>query len=85
MEHYTDFSHDSIRSSCSIHPPLERSKFLPIKNSRPGDLRHPEVFAYRCFLPDLAEFTSSCRTGPGLLKRFTHYRLPLTTFSLKGS
>jgi len=31
-------------------------------------LRHPEVPAYRCFLPDLAGFTSSCRAGPNLLR-----------------
>jgi len=28
-------------------------------------LRHTELTAYRCFLPDLAGFTGFCRTGPG--------------------
>jgi hypothetical protein len=27
-------------------------------------LRHTELTAYRCFLPDLAGFTGFCRTGP---------------------
>ena len=27
-------------------------------------LRHPELTAYRCFLPDLAGFTGFCCTGP---------------------
>jgi len=34
-------------------------------------LRHPGVTAYRCFLPDLAGFTGSCRAGPNLLHRLT--------------
>src|SRR5512146_3501921 len=31
-------------------------------------LRHTELSAYRCFLPDLAGFTGFCCTGPGPLK-----------------
>jgi hypothetical protein len=30
-------------------------------------LRHTELTAYRCFLPDLAGFTGFCRTGPSPL------------------
>jgi hypothetical protein len=33
-------------------------------------LRHPGDTAYRCFLPDLAGFTGSCRAGPNLHRHF---------------
>jgi len=36
-------------------------------------LRHTELAAYRCFLPDLAGFTGFCRTGPGPFLLFWVY------------
>jgi hypothetical protein len=35
-------------------------------------LRHTELTAYRCFLPDLAGFTGFCRTGPSPFVFFTY-------------
>ena len=32
--------------------------------------RHPQAPAYRCFLPDLAEFTGLRRVGPGFQYRY---------------
>ena len=33
-------------------------------------LRHTELTAYRCFLPDLAGFTGFCCTGPSPFFKF---------------
>ena len=33
-------------------------------------LRHTDLPAYRCFLPDLAGFTGFCCTGPGPYTKF---------------
>ena len=33
-------------------------------NSNQVYLRHPKRFAYRCFLPDLTDFTILCCIGP---------------------
>src|SRR5574341_82391 len=52
------------RSDSTVRSPL-RSK----KEDQAG-LRHPGGSPYRCFLPDLAGFEVSCRTGPGLLLRY---------------
>ena len=40
--------------------PEEEIKKLPGQEPR----RHPETFAYRCFLSDLTRFTKSRRAGP---------------------
>jgi len=43
---------------------IHHSTFLAREERGQVILRHTELTAYRCFLPDLAGFTGFCCTGP---------------------
>ena len=46
------------------YSPFNISTFLAREERGQVILRHTELTAYRCFLPDLAGFTGFCCTGP---------------------
>jgi hypothetical protein len=77
FSHVCQLTTPALDKSWSCTPCRTESAGLP-KSACSGQapLRHPEVTAYRCFLPDLAGFTGSCRAGPNLHHHLTRQSRP---------